>query len=110
MEKKRIIIIIIRYVCLLVGSVVYTFNNGDSFLSTLFLTLGIITIFVEDDYLGHRKNLKKNYKEIIPLSIMLCIFFLPVSDLSQALLFFILLTISTFFSLKDFEGETADTK
>ncbi|CAM4397361.1 hypothetical protein [Bacillus manliponensis] len=110
MKKKRIILIIIRYVCLLVGLMVYTFNNGDSPLSTLFLFVGVMTIFIEDYHLGHRKNFKKNYKEIIPLSIILCVFFLPISNLSQALLFFILLTISTVFSLKGIEKEAIDVK
>ncbi|WP_257156210.1 hypothetical protein [Bacillus cereus] len=103
--KRRILFTTIRYLCWLIGLVILIFNDGDSNLSTLFLLLGIGTIYIEDYGLDHRKSFKKHYKEILPIVIIVLIFFLPMAKELKILLFFLLLTTSYFLSLQQIYKE-----
>lgn len=77
--KRRILFTTIRYLCWLMGLVILIFNDGDSNLSILFFLLGIGTIYIEDYVLDHRKKIKKHYKEILPIVIIILIFFIPMT-------------------------------
>ncbi|CAM4407183.1 hypothetical protein BAMA_10370 [Bacillus manliponensis] len=98
--KKRIIFSSLRYVFWSIGLVMYALNKGDTILSTVFLLLGVLTIYIEDYKLDHSKSLKKHYKEIIPIAFILLIFFLPMTQTLKILLFLLLLAISYLFSLQ----------
>ncbi|CAM4296369.1 hypothetical protein BAU28_19555 [Bacillus paramycoides] len=98
--KRRILFTTIRYLCWSIGLAILTFNDGDSILSTLFFLLGIITIYIEDYALDHRKNLKKQYKEILPIAIIILILFIPMTKGLKISFFLLLLTISYFLSLQ----------
>lgn len=98
--KRRILFTTIRYLCWSIGLAIFTFHDGDSILSTLFLLLGMITIYIEDYALDHRKNFKKHYKEILPIAVMILIFFLPMTKGLKTSLFFLSLTTSYLLSLQ----------